>query len=85
MIVPVADQAAQQIGPAQNGAVAGRRSAQHDVIAARGACVPAVEHEFLGAQPRLAGLFVKRRRQVNEFRPVAGRLNIHLDDARDRG
>ena len=49
MIVPVRDQAAQQIGPAQERRVVGGRAAEHEVIAAAGAGVAAVEHEFLGA------------------------------------
>ena len=49
-LTPVADQAAQQIGPAQERAVGRRRAAQHHVVAAAGAGVAAVEHELLGAQ-----------------------------------
>ena len=61
MVVPVGHQAAQQIGPAQERAVGRRRAAEHDVIAAAGAGVSAVEHEFFGAQPALPGFVVERR------------------------
>ena len=50
MVVPVGDQAAEQVGPAQDRAVGRRRPAEHDVVAAAGAGVPAVDHELLGAQ-----------------------------------
>ena len=52
MVLPVGDQAAQQVGPAQERAVGRRRAAEHDVVAAAGAGVPAVEHELLGAEAR---------------------------------
>ena len=61
MVVPVADQAAQQIRPPQERAVRRRRAAEDDVVAAAGAGVAAVEHELLGAEPRLPRLFVERR------------------------
>ena len=50
MIQPVSDHALEQIGTAEQRAVAGRRAAQHDVIASSGARVPAIDHEFLRAQ-----------------------------------
>ncbi len=59
MVVPVAEQAAQQVGPAQDGAVRRRRAAEDDVVAAAGAGVAAVEHEFFRAEPRLPGLLVE--------------------------
>ena len=62
VVVPVAHEAAQQIGPPQERAVGGRRAADDDVVAAAGAGVTAVEHELLGAEPRLPRLLVERRR-----------------------
>ena len=50
MVLPVGDEAAQQVGPAQQRAVRRRRAAERDVIAAAGARVAAVEHELLGAR-----------------------------------
>ena len=58
VILPVAEQASQQVRAAQNRAVCRRRSADHDVVAAAGADVAAIDHEFLSAQAGLAGLFV---------------------------
>ena len=50
MILPVAKQAAQQIRPAQKWTVAGRRSADDDVIAAAVPDVAAIHHELLRAE-----------------------------------
>ena len=61
MVVPVGDQAAQQIGSAQEGTVRRRRAAQHHMVAAARARVLAVQVEFLGAQTRLTSFFVNRR------------------------
>ena len=60
MPLPVEHQALEQIGPAQERAVGGVHAAQHDVVAAAGAGVAAVDHEFVGAEPRLARLLVER-------------------------
>ena len=49
MIVPVTNQAAQQVGAPQEGTVL-RGGAAHDyMIAAAGAGVLSIQHEFLGA------------------------------------
>ena len=82
MVLPEADDALEQIGPAQKWAVGRRRRADDDVIAAAGSGVLAVELKFLRAQPRLTGLFVERRRDRDGLAPAARRLNVHLDDAR---
>jgi hypothetical protein len=50
-------------------------------IAATGAGVPPVEHEFLRAQSGQPGLFVKGFRLINEIGPTVGGVNINLDDA----
>ena len=51
------------------------------MIAAAGAGVPAVEHEFFGAQPRLPRLFVERRRVAHQLVPAVGRMDVDLDHA----
>ena len=51
VVLPVGDQALQQIGPPQQRTVGGCGTAERDVIASAGACVATVEHEFLGAEP----------------------------------
>jgi hypothetical protein len=58
MVLPIGDDAGEQIGPPQEWAVLGRDAAQHDVVAAAGADVPAVEHELLGHELHLRGLVV---------------------------
>ena len=59
--LPVQDQAVQQVGPAQEGAVHRRRAAHHDMVAAAGAGVAAVDHELVGAEAALARLLVDGR------------------------
>ncbi len=82
VIVPVAKQAAQQIGPAQERTVGGRGAAEHHVIAAARPGMPAVEHELLSSQPGLVRFFVQRRRVLDDRRPVGRRLQVDFDDAR---
>ena len=53
MVVPVRDQAREQVRAAQERAVGRRRAAEHEVVAAARADVAAVDHELLAAQPRL--------------------------------
>ena len=87
MRLPVADQALEQVGTAQQRTVGGRRAAERDVVAAAGAGVAAVEHELLGAEPRLARVLVERARAVDQLAPGGRRRDVHLDDAgvrRDR-
>ena len=69
MVLPIRDQAAQQIGPAQEWTIGRGRAAEHDVIAAAGAGVAAVEHELLGAEPRQPRFFVDRRSSSQPSRP----------------
>ena len=69
VVLPVADQAAQQVGPAQERAVGRRGAAEHDVVAAAGADMAAVEHEFFGAEPRLPRLLVERVGVASPARP----------------
>ncbi len=85
MVVPITQQARQQIGPTQEGTVGGRGAAQHEVVATARARVPAVQHEFFGGKPRLMGSFVEKLGMIHEFLPVVGRVDIDLDDARVRG
>ena len=81
MVLPIGDQAPQQIGPAQERRVRRARGADHDVIAAARAGVAAVEHEFLGAEPRLPRFFVERRRDRDLIAPALRRMDVHLDHA----
>ena len=81
MVLPIGDDAAQQIRAAQERAVGGLAGAEHDMVAAAGAGVAAVDHEFLGAEPGLPSLLVKRLGDGDGFIPVRGGVNVHLDDA----
>src|SRR5207248_5242677 len=56
MVLPVGNEALQKIGAPQQWTLRRRRAAERDMVAAAGARVPAVEHEFLGAEPRVARL-----------------------------
>ena len=82
MVQPVADQAAQQVGPAQERAVGGRRPAEHDVVAAAGARVAPVEHELLGGEAQRARVRVELRRLVDELAPARRGVHVHLEHAR---
>ena len=59
MPLPVKHEAAQQIGPAQERRIRRHRAADHDMIAAAGADMAAVEHELVGAEPGLPRLLVE--------------------------
>ena len=85
VVLPVGHQAPEQIGPPQERAVGRGSAAERDVVAALGAGVAAVEHELLGPEPRQVGLLVQGRRHGDQTRPVGRRVDVDLDDARDRG
>ena len=69
MALPVNHQTAQQIGPAQERRMGGVGPAQHHMVAAACAGVATIDHEFIGAQPRIAGLFVELRGGVHRLAP----------------
>src|SRR3984957_5629784 len=81
MIVPVAEQTAQQVGAAQEWRVRSARAAEYDVVAAAGAGMPAVQHEFLGRQARLARGLVQKRGPLRQLTPIRGGMNIDFDDS----
>ena len=82
VVLPVRHQASQQVGPAQQRAVGGRRAAERDVVAASGSGMAAVEHEFFGAQSRLPRFLVERRHRGHQFAPRRCRLDVDFDHAR---
>ena len=69
MVVPVSDQAAQQIRPSQERTVARRGTAQHHMVAAAGSTVFAVEIEFFRAEAGLPRVLVQADRVVAQLRP----------------
>ena len=81
MVLPIGDDAPQQIGAPQEGAVGRRDAAEHDVIAAAGADVPAVQHELLCAEADVASLVVDGRGDLHRLLPRGGRMDVDLDDA----
>jgi hypothetical protein len=82
VVVPIGQQAAQHIGPPQERAVGRPGAAHHEVVATAGAGVAAVEHELLGAQARQPGRVVEEFGVLDQFRPVAGGVDVDFDDAR---
>ena len=85
VVLPVGDQAAQQVGSAQQRAVGRRGPAEGDVVAAPGTGVGAVQLELLGAQPALGGGGVEHLGGVDQLPPRPGRVQVDLDDPRVRG
>jgi hypothetical protein len=65
-----------------NKPVARRGTTDDDVIAAAGASMAAIEHEFFGAETRLTRLLVQRRGVRNEIVPRVRRVKIDFDHAR---
>ena len=57
-------------------------AADDHMIAAAGAGMAAIDHEFVGAEPRLPRFLVKRHRRVDRFAPARGRMDVDLDHAR---
>ncbi len=81
MILPIGDDAFEHIGAAQEGTVRRGLRPHHDVIAAAGAGVAAVELEFLGGKAAGMRLFIQRLGDVHLFAPVFGGMDIDLDHA----
>ncbi len=85
MVVPIGDQAAQQVRAAQKRRIDRRRPAEHEVIAAAGSGVPPIEHELLGGKTRLTGGFVEVRRAGDELFPAVRGMNVDFDHTRIGG
>ena len=77
----IQDETLQEIGPAQKRAVGRVQAAEHHMIAAAGAGVAAVDHEFVGAEPRAMAVLVDRLRDLDGLAPRRRRLDVDLDDA----
>ncbi len=84
MVLPIGDDRREQIRPPQERALGGRHAAEHDVVAAAGAGVLAVEHELLGREARGIGVVIERRRVFDDLAPARGRLHVDFDHARIR-
>ena len=81
MVLPIGDQAAQHVGPPEEWAVGRARAAEHDVIAAARARVPAVEHELLGHEPRVVRVLVETLGDRAHLVPARRGLHVDFDDA----
>ncbi len=84
MVVPVRQQAAQQVRPAQEGRVGARGGAENEVITPAGPGVAPVQHELLGGETAFPCGVVEMRRPLDELIPARRRVNVHLDHARVR-
>ena len=84
MVLPIGDEALQQIGASQQRAVRGSGASEGDVVAAAGAGVAAVKHEFFGSQAGLARFLVERAGGRHQFAPGCGGMNVDFDHARIR-
>ena len=58
MVLPKGDQAAEQVRSSQQWAIGRAGSADRNVIATAGTCMPSIQHEFFRAQPGQPGLFI---------------------------
>ncbi len=81
MPLPIQHQAFQEIRPAQERRVLRAGAADHDVIAAAGAGVAAVDQELVGAEAYLAGILIEPDGDVDRLAPVLCRLDVDLDHA----
>ena len=82
MVLPKTQQTAQQIGAPQHRAVFWSHPTDGDVVAPTRARVSAIEHKFLRTQATLPGSFKNMVVNVQDFRPVFGRLDVHFDHPR---
>ena len=81
VVVPVQQQAGQQLGLAQEGRVGRGGAAHHKVVATAGAGVASIGHELLGRQARLPRGLVQKLGVLHQLLPVAGGVDVHLDHA----
>ena len=84
-MLPVGHQATQEIGTSKYRTVGWRTPAQSDMVSPSGTGVPTIKHKLLGPQPCLVRLLVECFNIMHQFIPVAGRVNIDLDNPRIGG
>src|SRR6266511_71714 len=82
MVVPVAQETAQEIRPSEPRRVRGSCTAQDEVVAAASAGMAPVEHEFFRCETGLARGGVKKTRSFSQLVPARRQINIDLDDPR---
>src|SRR5439155_13928227 len=81
VVLPVAQEAADQIRTPEQRTVERVRGPDHDVVPPAGADGPAVDQELLGREPRQPGLLVDRDRVLAQLSPRVRRMDVHLDYA----
>src|SRR5437773_365525 len=81
MVVPITQEAAQEIRPPEPRRIRGRGTTQGEVVAAAGAGMATVEHEFFRCETGFARRVVKERRSFGQFVPARRRMNVDLDYA----
>ena len=79
MMLPEADEAREEIGSAQEGAVGRGCASNHDMVTASRSGMTAIEHELLRPKAALARFFIEGARALDEFSPTSRRVNVHLD------
>src|SRR5262249_41590597 len=87
MVLPVGEEAREQVRTPQERAVERMRGADDDVVSAAGADRAAVDQELLGREPAEARLLVERERVLPDLLPGVPRMDVRLDHAgigRDR-
>ena len=84
VVVPEQQQAGQQLGLAQEGAVGRCHAAHYKVVATASAGMASVLHELFGGQARLESHLVEKLGVPDQFAPVRHRVDVDLDDARIR-
>ena len=85
VVVPVQQQAGEQLGPPQERAIGRAGTAHHKVVAAASPRVTTIGHELFGRQARFKRRLVQEFGVFYQFAPVADRVDVDFDHARVRG
>src|SRR5580704_5913115 len=85
MILPEADEAAEQVGPPQKGAVFRSGAADDNVVAAASTRRAPVEQEFFSPQARLPSQVIELGGILHKLGPGLGGVNVDFDYARVGG
>lgn len=81
MVIPEADEAAEQIGASQERAVCGCCGTEDEVVSATGAGMPTVLLELFGAQSAMTGIVIDTFGDLTQLCPAVSGLDIDFDDA----
>src|SRR3990172_10889305 len=79
MVLPIGDEAAEQVRAAEQRAVGGSRAAERDMVAAAGADVAAVQQEFFGAETHGARFVAERENILGKLVPVRRWMDVDFD------